>query len=323
MAAAPGLLSNSLLFRPLGVDAVHKLTNPSVTELYTVEGDGRLWVDSRELGRGPTEVRISPEQVEIFLNAVASAVGVAFGPESPMLAAELPGRAGRLQGFRPPVVASPVFVLRKPAQEVVFLAELVAQGFLPAREAERLRRALADHKTLLVIGGTGTGKTTFLNSLLAELAQLCPEERIAILGDTPELQCSAPDRIRLRTSPGRTLYDLLDAVLRASPHRIVVGEVRDHSALAMLDAWNTGHPGGLATLHANSCSDALLRLSTLIQRANVPPQPQLIGATVSLIARLAGTNTRTRHLVELAEVAGWNAATGRFELAPLYERRSP
>ncbi|HEX4953885.1 MAG TPA: ATPase, T2SS/T4P/T4SS family [Thermoanaerobaculia bacterium] len=158
------------LLRLLGLDALHKLTSSSVTELYTVEGDDRLWVDSRELGRGPTEVRISPEQVEIFLNAVASAVGVAFGPESPMLSAELPGRGGRLQGFRPPVVSCPVFVLRKPAEQVLSLSELVVQGFLPAREAEQLRWALADHKTILVVGGTGTGKTTFLNSLLDTVA---------------------------------------------------------------------------------------------------------------------------------------------------------
>jgi type IV secretion system protein TrbB len=299
------------------------LADPAVTELYTVAGDPRVWVDRRPGGRCPSEVFLPLGGVEMFLNAVATEVGLPFGREAPVLSAELPGGAGRLQGFRPPVVAEPVFVLRKPCPAVLPLAELVASGFVDSEPAELLRWGLVEHRSILVVGGTGTGKTTFLNSLLAELGGLCPDERVAILEDTPELACPLPDQIRLRTTQTLGLYDLLDAVLRASPHRIVVGEVRDGSALAMLDAWNTGHPGGLATLHANSCADALLRLGTLVQRARVPPQPQLIAATVSLLARLVGTNAQSRHLAELVAVRGYDAATDRFHLETLYERKAP
>jgi type IV secretion system protein VirB11 len=259
----------------------------------------------------------------MFLNAVATASGVDFGPGQPLLSAELPDRLGRLQGFLPPVSTRPLLVLRKPAPEVLALADLEQTGFVPAGVARSLRRALVEHQTILVIGGTGTGKTTFLNSLLAELAALCPEERIAVLEDTPELACSSPDRISLRTGSGLDLYGLLGAVLRASPHRIVVGEVRDRSALAMLDAWNTGHSGGLATLHANNCQDALLRLGTLVQRANVPPQNELIAATVGLVVRLAGTASRTRRVVELARLTGYDPAARRFVLETLYDERNP
>jgi type IV secretion system protein VirB11 len=310
------------LLRLLGPAVEEALADPAVTEVYTVEGDPRIWLDRRDRGRHPTEIRLHPSRVEMFLNAVATASGVDFGPGQPLLSAELPDQLGRLQGFLPPVSTQPLLVLRKPAPEVLPLSDLEQAGFVPSAVARSLRLGLVEHQTVLVVGGTGTGKTTFLNSLLAELATLCPDERVAVLEDTPELACAAPDRIFLRTGPGIDLYRLLDVVLRASPHRIVVGEVRDRSALAMLDAWNTGHPGGLATLHANTCQDALLRLATLVQRANVPPQNELIAATVGLVVRLAGTGSRTRRVVELARLRGYDSAARRFALETLYDERN-
>ncbi len=296
------------------------LSDPNVTEIYTVEGDSRVWVDSRDKGRHRVEVQLAPARVAMLLNAVATATGQKFGPDAPMLAAELPDGLGRLQGFRPPVALEPVFILRKPAPAVIALHELESSGFVEEAAVERLRWGLIEHETILIVGGTGTGKTTFLNSLLAELAALCPDERIAVLEDTPELDCSSPDRLSLRTTADIDLYRLLDSVLRASPHRIVVGEVRDHSALPMLDAWNTGHPGGLGTLHANSCQDALLRLATLVQRAGVPPQNPLIATTISLVVRLEGTNTRQRHVAEMAEVRSYDAGQDCWNLHSVYER---
>lgn len=307
------------ILRHLGPELAEALADGNVTEIYTVERDSRAWLDTRDSGRYASEIEVPAERVEMLLNAVATATGVDFGPAQPILSAELPGQLGRLQGFLPPVTVEPLFVLRKPAPAVFSLQDLISTEFLPHEVAERLRWALIHHETLLVVGGTGTGKTTFLNSLLAELASLCPDERVAVLEDTPELVCASPDRVSLRTAPGVDLYQLLDAVLRASPHRIVVGEVRDGSALAMLDAWNTGHPGGLATLHANRCADALLRLATLVQRANVPPQDALIAATVKLIVRLEGTNRKSRRVAELVAVRGLDASGG-WRLETIYER---
>jgi type IV secretion system protein VirB11 len=307
------------ILRHLGPKLGAALADPNVTEIYSVEGDRRVWLDTRDRGRRPTEVRLSGSQVAMVLNSVATATGQRFGPEAPMLAAELPDRLGRIQGFRPPVSLEPVFILRKPAPAVIALDELERSGFVTHDAAERLRWALVEHETLLIVGGTGTGKTTFLNSLLGELAALCPDERIAVLEDTPELACSSADRLSLRTSNGIGLYDLLDSVLRASPHRIVVGEVRDASALPMLDAWNTGHPGGLGTLHANSCEHALLRLATLVQRAGVPSQNSLIAATVALIVRLEGSNAHGRRVAEIAAVRGYDAAADSWLLHSLYD----
>ena len=319
--SGPAALRATLL-RLLGPEVAELLADRSVTELYTVEGHPELWVDDAQ-GRHPAGIPFPPERVQMFLNAVASGAGIDFGPAAPRLAADLPEGLGRLQGFLPPLAVQPLFILRRPAPEVLPLAAWVDAGLVPAAVAEELTRSLAEHETILVVGGTATGKTTFLNSLLHELARVVPAERIALLEDTPELVCSSRDHIHLRTLPGLTLYDLLDAILRASPRRIVVGEVRDHAALAMLDAWNTGHPGGLATLHANTCSDALLRLGTLVQRANVPPQSELIAATVSRIVRLEGTTRATRHVAELVVVEGFDPAERRFLLHPLFRRSTP
>ena len=318
---APAAELRDTLLRLLGPRLERTLIEPAVTELYTVEGDSRVWLDSHERGRHPSDIELPVERVAMLLNAVATAQGIDLGPGRSILSADLPDGLGRLQGFLPPTSRQPLFILRKPAPKVLPLESLIRSGFVPRPVAERMRWGLIHHQTLLIVGGTGTGKTTFLNSLLAELAVLCPDERIAILEDTPELACASPDHIALRTSAGVSLYDLLDAALRASPSRIVVGEVRDHSALAMLDAWNTGHPGGLATLHANTCQDALLRLATLVQRANVPPQNALIAATARLIVRLEGTNTRTRRVAELAQVKGFEPASQRFSLQTLFERK--
>ena len=320
---ASGGSFRATLLRLLGSEVAALLSDPEVTEVYTVEGDSCLWVDRLGEGRGRSGVEVPAERAEMLLNAVASGHGVKLGPGQPVLSAELPEGMGRLQGFLSPVTRQAFFVLRKPAGRVFSLAELTASGFVAPEAAEVLRQAIAAHETIVVVGGTSTGKTTFLNSLLLELARLCPQERVGILEDTPELSCSSPDFFRLRTSESLDLARLVKEALRTSPQRLVIGEVRDHAALAMLDAWNTGHPGGLATLHANGPHEALIRLSTLVQRANVPPQPELIAATVSVLVHLAGTTRATRRVAGLARVDGFSSKSGHFQVRTLHERTAP
>jgi Flp pilus assembly CpaF family ATPase len=134
----------------------------------------------------------------------------------------------------------------------------------------------------MVAGGTGSGKTTLANALLHEIAQL--GERVVILEDTRELQCAAEDVVALRTQPGSvSLSDLVRSTLRLRPDRIVVGEVRGPEALDLLKAWNTGHPGGIATLHANSAQAALSRLEQLTMEVCETPPRALIAEAIDLI----------------------------------------
>ena len=149
------------------------------------------------------------------------------------------------------------------------------------------------------------------NALLAEIATR--DERVIILEDTRELQCAAPDCVALRTRAGSvSLADLVRSTLRLRPDRIIVGEVRGPEALDMLKAWNTGHPGGIATVHANSASSALYRLEQLVQESVVTVPRRLIAEAIDLVVFIAGRGL-TRRIETIAEVRGL-AADGDYEL---------
>jgi type IV secretion system protein VirB11 len=249
------------------------------------------------------------------LNAVAASLDLTLGVASPRLQAELPTagfRGSRLQGFVPPVTAAPTFTIRKPPVEIYSLDDYVAAGILSAPQCIHLRKAVLAHRNVLIAGGTNSGKTTLANALLKEITTSFPEERVVILEDTVELQCASIDHLALRTCPGVTLADLVRSALRTSPNRIVVGEVRGSEALDLLDAWATGHPGGVATVHASSAEGALARLDRLAQRANVPSQRALIAEAIHLIAVIEGGNAG-RRVTDLVHVDGLDAS-GRYVL---------
>ena len=212
-------------------------------------------------------------------------------------------RGSRLQGFVPPITPAPAFTIRKPPAVVYSLDDYLAAGVISRAQRAAFRRAVREHQNILIAGGTNTGKTTLANALLKEITDLFPTERLVILEDTVELQCLAPDHLALRTTPTVTLAQLVKSALRTSPTRIVVGEVRGSEALDLLDAWATGHPGGVATVHASSPQAALLRLDRLAQRANVPPQRHLVAEAIQWIAVLEGSHAR-RQVTDLVRVDG-------------------
>jgi len=215
-------------------------------------------------------------------------------------------RGSRLQGFVPPITPAPTFTIRKPPAVVYSLDDYVTAGVVSPPQRLEFRRAVQAHRNILIAGGTNTGKTTLANALLKEVTDLCPTERLVILEDTVELQCAAADHLALRTGPSATLAQLVKSALRTSPTRIVVGEVRGSEALELLDAWATGHPGGVATVHASSAAGALLRLDRLAQRAHVPSQRALIAEAIHVIAVLEGSHAR-RRVTELVRVNGLDA----------------
>src|SRR3989442_13174892 len=228
----------------------------------------------------------------MFLNAVATSLGVTLGADHPGLEAELPSvgfRGSRLKGSVRPVTRAPAFTIRRPPAVVYSLDDYVAAGVISRAQRAEFQRAVREHQNVLIAGGTNTGKTTLANGLLKEITDLFPTERLVILEDTVELQCVAPDHLALRTSPTVTLAQHVKSALRTSPTRIVVGEVRGSEALDLLDAWPTRHPEGIATVHASSPEGALLRLDRLAQPPNLPPpRPPRAQARPS-IAVLAST----------------------------------
>lgn len=261
------------------------LDDPAVVEIM-LNADGVVWIDRIGPGMSRTDVRMPPAEAERMLRLVASEILVELNPTTPSLAAKLPPPYGaRLQASIPPIVDAPTFALRKPAHIVFSLADYVAKGILSARHRLALEAAIGRHDNILIGGGTGSGKTTLANALLQVVAKT--GDRVHIIEDTPELQCAAENKIQVLVQPKtHTWRDAVMAAMRYRPDRILVGEVRDGSALELLKAWNTGHPGGLATIHANDTRAMLDRLCQLIEEVVHPAPRALVAQTIGVCAHI-------------------------------------
>jgi P-type conjugative transfer ATPase TrbB len=302
------------LARALGAVGMAALKDREVNEIYLNPESGALYADTRSRGRVAAGATMPPERAMRFLNLAASGLGTVINSARPALQGELPRDVflgARLQGFLPPLASSPCFNIRKPSSRVCSLDQYVESGVLAPAHRHAIGEAVRDHRNILIAGGTASGKTTLANAVLLEISTVSPAERIVILEDTVELQCMAADHLALRTTDTLKLRDLVKAALRASPDRIVVGEVRDEAALDLCDAWETGHPGGCATVHANDALGALQRLDRLAQRnAGIGAQGPLVAAAIDLVVVIEG-GSRRRCVVEVAEVEGW---AGDFRL---------
>lgn len=303
-----------ILRTALGEGIAGHLLNPQITEIR-VNSNGQVWTCHQVAGKQFTG-EVLPEEARIrVISAVAYGVDEECNNERPLLAAELPGTGERFQGVLPPITTSPVFVIRKKAIRVFTLDDLVSQMVLTPERADTLRESVRGRKNILVVGGTDSGKTTFANALLDVLKNA--NERILILEDTRELQCEAADVEYLRTKDGTAgLRELVRTSLRMSPDRIVVGEVRGPEGLELTKAWNTGHSGGISTIHANSAGQGLVRLEQLIQESGITPSRALIADAINVVVFMEKAGTR-RIVRTVARVLG---ATGSsYDLEPVKE----
>ena len=300
------------LKRELGPTVLSALEDPGVIEVM-LNPDGRLWVDEFGKGMRDTGATMNAAQAESLLGTVAMMLTCVINAERPLIEAELPIGGNRLTGALPPVVASPTFAIRKHPSQIFTIDDHVRAGTLTEAHAAALRAALMAHENILIVGSSGSGKTTLANSLLNELrAMPLSVERIVILEDTVELQCSVENHLKLRTTDSIDMAKLLRVTLRLRPDRIVVGEVRGPEALALLKAWNTGHPGGIATIHANSPRAGLDRLERLVEEAGVAPQPRLVAEAVDRVVYAAKAHPGFG-VSEIVAVRGWNSTSG-YEL---------
>ena len=312
----------AMLRTAMGPVIAAALADPAVIEVM-VNPDGSLRLDRLGEGRIDTGKRLEPAEVERIIRLVASHVRVEVHAGNPVVSAELPPRddgisGERFEGLLPPVSIAPCFAIRKPAAKIYTLDDYVADRIVMPVQADALRKAVRDRRNLLIAGGTSSGKTTLANALLAEVAGL--DERVILIEDTRELQCAAPDCVALRTRPGAvSLADLVRSTLRLRPDRIIVGEVRGAEALDMLKAWNTGHPGGIATVHANSARSALYRLEQLVQETVVTVPRRLIAEAIDLIVFIQGRGIG-RRIETIAEVTGLDA-DGDYAVTDLASHR--
>jgi len=296
----------AMLRTAMGPAIAAALGDPRVIEIM-VNPDGVLRLDVLGEGRVDTDLRMAAEQVERIIRLVASHARTEVHGDAPIISAELPphvdGKAGeRFEGVLPPVAVAPCFAIRKPAERIYGLDDYVSDGIMSQAVADRLKAAVTQRFNILVAGGTSSGKTTLANALLAEMAWV--DERVILIEDTRELQSPAPDTVALRTRPGVvTMADLVRSTLRLRPDRIIIGEVRGPEALDMLKAWNTGHPGGIATVHANSAQAALYRIEQLVQEAVVTVPRRLIADAIDLVVFISGRGLQ-RRIESIARVTG-------------------
>jgi type IV secretion system protein VirB11 len=298
------------------------LEDDSVIEIL-LNSDGGVWIERVGVGMSRSSATISPDEALRMLRMVATEMNVELSDRNPSLAGKLPIWGARVQAAIPPVVEAPVFALRKPAKVIFDLQYYVDRLILTADEAQALRGAVQTRQNILIGGGTGSGKTTFANALLQEIA--ATQDRVYLVEDNPELQCPAQNKVQILVQPPAYGWNraIVDA-MRFRPDRIIVGEVRDGSALDMLKAWNTGHPGGISTLHANDTTAMLDRLCQLIEEV-VPAAPRsLVAQTIDVCVHIQRdpSHPAGRSLTGIQRVIGV-ATDGRWLLEPLVHPGTP
>lgn len=253
-----------------------------ITEDIMVNPDGSVWLNQKGRGEWRTDIVLRPNQREDFLKIVASMVRKPLDKERSKLTAVIPRWGYRIEGHIPPSVKGAAFAIRIGAKFTMTLDDYVQNGIMSTHYCERIRQAIRARKNILIAGGTGSGKTTLTNAILAEFAD--SSERFVILEDTEELQCPAPNKYSLCATETVSLKDLVESSLRLFPRRIVIGEIRSGIiAYDFLNAAISGHPGAITTMHADSPRDALTRLQLMLQQVFSKPQPEFIARAVDLI----------------------------------------
>ncbi|MBE1205913.1 P-type conjugative transfer ATPase TrbB [Aminobacter carboxidus] len=297
------LRSHPRLIRKLrdafGHDLCVALDDASVVEIM-LNPDGRLFIE--RLGHGVSPAgEMNAAAAEIVIGSVAHALHCEAGEDRPIISGELPIGGHRFEGLLPPVVSAPTFTIRRRASRLIPLADYVSSNVMTENQASVIRNAIASRLNIVISGGTGSGKTTLANAIIAEIVETAPHDRVLILEDTAEIQCAAVNAVSLHTSDAADMARLLKSTMRLRPDRIIVGEVRDGAALTLLKAWNTGHPGGVTTIHSNTAMSALRRLEQLTAEVSQQPMQEVIGEAVDLVVSIART-TRGRRVSDVVHV---------------------
>ncbi|MFA6004241.1 MAG: ATPase, T2SS/T4P/T4SS family [Elusimicrobiota bacterium] len=297
-------------------------SDPEVVEIL-INDDGSIFLE-RSGGRlAPQDFLAQAADVEAFLKAVLGRAE-SFGPARPY--ADLAALDGsRVHVMAPPLVRGGLCVsIRKRPQRRPALSELARNGAMPPGCAEFLSFAVKSQKSILIIGGASSGKTTLLNALAALIPN---EERILVLEDTPELALPQRHVLYLRTRsrdagglPDVTLRELVANTLRMRPDRIIVGEVRGSEAVDMLQAMNVGHDGVMGTLHANSAREGLQRLEALVMSAGLDMPLRAVRSSIAMAIDLVVVMSRladgTRRVCQVTEITGLEVE--HFTLADLF-----
>ena len=292
------------LERDLGPVIMGALADPKTVEIM-LNSDGKLWQE--RLGEKMQQIgTLSASRSESIIKTLAGFHGKEITKGRPLLECELPIDGSRFAGQFPPIVPAPTFAIRKKAIAIFTLAQYVAAGIMTSAQLVVIEAAVKNHRNILVTGSTGSGKTTLVNAIINHMVVIDPSERIVIIEDTGEIQCAADNFVQYHTTLDISMTLLLRTSLRMRPDRLLVGEVRGPEALDLLMAWNTGHEGGAATLHANHARAGLVRMAQLISMHPDAPKhiEPLISEAVQLVIHIARTQDG-RRVEEIVEIQGY------------------
>ena len=302
------------LKRDLGQEFLQKFLNPNLLEVMcNPNEDGSSSIFWEEQGQDMVydpemSKRFNSSRAESVIKTIAGYYNKTVNEADPILESQFPIDGSRFTGIMPPVTTTPSFTIRKRPNRVFTLDEYVANGIMTEQQKAIIQQAITNRSNILVIGGTGSGKTTLVNGIIWEVTVQHPNERIYISEDTGEIRCDSPNKVHVYTTMSADLTKLVRTALRFRPDRIVVGEVRGAEALDLLDTWNTGHPGGVATVHANSAVLGLERLEGLITRNPFHPTEirQLIAQVVNIIIFISKDRNTGRKIREIIKINGYN-----------------
>lgn len=303
------------------------LADPTISDIL-VNSYNDVYIERRgKLERTNIVFRDNDHLMRV-IERIVSNVGRRIDEASPMVDARLPD-GSRVNAIIPPLaLRGPALSIRRFGSNPLRMPDLVEKGALTKEIAEMLAACVKARLNILISGGTGSGKTTLLNSLSSFIPE---DERIVTIEDSAELILQQPHVVSLETRPpnieGRgeiTQRDLVRNALRMRPDRIVLGEVRQGEAIDMLQAMNTGHDGSLATIHANTPRDALVRLETMIQMTGMKlsdrAMRQQISSAINLVVQAARLSDGTRRIISISEITGMEGETITMQEIFKFER---
>ncbi len=307
-----------------GLDVIQPLLeDPTITEIM-VNGPSEIFIE-RDGRSQQVDVRFkSRERLESVIQSVVAKVNRIVNESSPVVDARLPD-GSRVNVVLPPVaLKGPTLTIRKFSEHPLTLETLINMGSVSQEAVQCLQRLVRAKYNIFISGGTGSGKTTFLNALSRAIPQ---HERVITIEDSAELQLKGlPNLVSLETRNANTegkgeisIRQLLKNSLRMRPDRIIIGEVRGSEAYDMLQAMNTGQDGSLSTGHANSTSDMLSRLETMVLSGVSLPVEAIrkqIAAAIDIMVHLGRLHDGSRKVLEISEVEGYE--DGNIVLNPLF-----
>lgn len=306
-------LKIDFLKKMLGRSICSALEDDDITEIM-VNPDGSIWFESRAKGMF-RDSEIGEFEAQNFLLQLARLRDLFLNFENPYIETLLPFNRERLEGTIAPITDRASFTIRKPAKFIYPLEDYLERKIINKAQFDFICEALIARKNIVVSGGPGTGKTTLSNAIVKKMSEICdPSQRILVLEDTAEIRCEMPNVLSMVTSQNVSMTTLLKIAMRSRPDRILVGEVRDAAALDLLKSWNTGCPGGIATIHANSTESSVLRLISLAQEANVPPPYDLVAETVNVLVNVVRNpkHKAGREVKSISEMKGFNGKQFQF-----------